>query len=186
MHIRRGSLHLAVAFALCSLFVCAGCGETESTDVAEDFAAVESDFECLRDWSQVGIFRIANRLGHLDQALALARNQEPGKQYPVGTILQIFPGEAMVKRGPEFDPANNNWEYFELDVSAQGSTIRRRGRDDVINRFNGKCFTCHEAARVFDFICGDTHGCVTLPISDALILLSQELDPRCPAPTPTP
>jgi hypothetical protein len=171
-----------VVLVICSLML-AACGEEEII-VMEDFEAQASDFECLRTWAQVGTFRIANRLGYLDEALALARNQEPGKQYPVGTILQIFPTEAMVKRGPDFDPANNNWEYFELDVTAQGSTIRRRGRDDVINRFGGQCFGCHEAAREFDFICGDTHGCIQLPIPDALILLSQDLDPRCPTPTP--
>lgn len=159
----------------------AACGEGHLEGV-EDFEAQASDFECLQSWEQVGVFRIANRLGRLDQAVALARDQRPGKQYPVGTILQIFPTEAMVKRGPEFDPANNNWEYFELDVSAAGSTIRRRGRDDVINRFGGQCFTCHEAARDFDFICGDTHGCIQLPIPDELILLSQQLDPRCVTP----
>ena len=175
---------LRTVLALLACFAVAGCGETE-TEIAEDFEAQASDFECLRNWEQVGTFRITNRLGHLDEAVALARNQERGKQYPVGTILQIFPGEAMVKRGPEFDPANNNWEYLELDVSAQGSSIRRRGRDDVVNRFNGNCFNCHAAAREFDFICGDNHGCIALPIADELILLSQELDPRCPPP-PTP
>lgn len=186
MQTRMRSCYSLVGLMLCSLFVCTSCGETASDPVVEDFEAVDSDFECLREWTQVGIFRIANRLDHLDEALELARAQEPGKQFPVGTILQIFPGEAMVKRGPDFDPGNHNWEYFELDTSAAGTTIRKRGRDEIINRFGGRCFTCHEVAREFDFICGNDHGCVKLPISDELILLTQQFDPRCPSPTPAP
>jgi hypothetical protein len=180
------SHHFALVLVLGSLLVCAGCGEPDTEAPAEDFEAAATDFECLQNWTQVGVFRITNRMGHLDEALDLARDQEIGKQFPVGTILQIFPTEAMVKRGPDFDPPNHNWEYFELDVSAVGSTIRRRGRDDVINRFGFQCFGCHQAAQDFDFICGHSHGCDELPISDDFILLIQQIDPRCPTPTPTP
>lgn len=149
------------------------------TPTAADFEASASDFECILDWAEVRHFRITNKLGMLDEALALANNPEAGRQYPVGTIIQLFPGEAMVKRGPTYDPENNNWEYFELAASAAGTEVRVRGRDDVINMFGGQCWGCHVAARDFDFICEEGHGCIDLPIGPDVIRALQEGDPRC-------
>jgi len=168
----------AVAVAL-ALSGCGNDGGSQGPQAPADFVAEASDFECLQNWPRVRNIRLTNRSGFLDEALALAQNPEPGKQYPVGTIIQLFPGEAMVKRAPGYDPANNDWEYFELTVSAQGTQIRTRGRDDVINMFGAQCFGCHEAARAFDFICEGDHGCVELPVTGAQIALLQDSDPRC-------
>ena len=41
-----------------------------------------------------------------------------GKGYPVGTILQLFPFEAMAKRGGKFNKAGHGWEYFTLKPNA--------------------------------------------------------------------
>lgn len=151
----------------------------EPTSTPLDFVATASDFECLLNWPRVRNLRINNSLGFLDEALELARNPIRGEEFPVGTIVQLFPGEAMVKRGPAFDPANNNWEYFELRVSAEGTEINVRGRDDVVNMFGGQCFGCHEAARDFDFLCDKGRGCVVLPIDETFVDLLQNNDPRC-------
>lgn len=165
---------------LLTLLTTSACGgDDDSADSVADFVAVASDFECILDWPAVRNIRLTNKLGRTGEALALAENPEPGKEFPVGTIIQLFPGEAMVKRGPDFDPDNNNWEYFELDVSSEGSVIRVRGRDDVINRFGGQCFSCHAAARDFDFICEKERGCIPLPLTDELIEALQISDPRC-------
>lgn len=172
---------------MCSTIAVGGCGGGENAAPApSDFAAQASDFECLQNWDKVRNFRITNKLGYTDEALALARRPEPGKQYPVGTIIQIFPGEAMVKRGPDFDPDNHSWEYFQLNVSAGGTEIVKRGRDEVVNFLNLNCFTCHSAARDFDFICEEDHGCVKLPVTGEQIAHSQDTDPRCPASIPAP
>lgn len=160
------------------LALVSGCGDRDS-GVAEDFEAQASDFECLKNWVKVRNIRLTNKLGHLDEATALAQNPQPGKEYPVGTIIQLFPGEAMVKRGGSWDPENHNWEYFELDVTKDGASVRRRGRDDVINRFGGQCFGCHKAAIDFDFICEQDRGCVKLPITGEQIAPLQDADPRC-------
>ena len=160
-----------------------GCGDSATTgavpSVPLDFDATEDDFECVQDWERVRNIRVTNKLGFLEETLELARNPKPGIEYPVGTIIQLFPGEAMVKRGSDFDPANNNWEYFELLVSAEGTTINVRGRDEVINMFEGQCFGCHADARDFDFICEKGRGCVELPIGDDVITALQAADPRC-------
>ncbi len=190
---------LRFAVALAALLVTVGCGDDDdgggpaptatatatavptptATPEPLDFDATAEDFECIRDWELVRGFRITNKLGLLEEALELARTPEVGGQYPVGTIIQLFPGEAMVKRGERFDPDNNNWEYFELDVSAAGTEIRVRGRDDVVNRFGGQCFGCHAGARDFDFICESGRGCVDLGLSPDLLDAIRNADPRC-------
>ena len=181
MTIRRMALARAVsAVALTAwLGACGGGSEVKVSEPPQDFVAEAADFECLLDWTAVRNFRITNRAGLLDEALDLARNPEAGRQYPVGTIIQLFPGEAMVKRGADYDPTNNNWEYFELNVTEEGAEVRKRGRDDVINMFGGQCWGCHVAARDFDFICEDAHGCIDLPISGPVVTALQEADPRC-------
>ena len=145
----------------------------------EEFVAQAIDFECLTDWPRVRRFRIANELGHLDFALAVARGEEP-LPYPPGTIIQLIPNEAMVKRGDSFDLDNGNWEYFFLDPSSGQTRIVRRGRDEVFS-FNpaNTCFGCHSAAREVDFICESGNGCVELGLSGELIDQLQAADPRC-------
>lgn len=169
---------LSVAFA-------SSCGDSATSGTPTeppppaDFEATAADFECLLNWERVRNIRVTNKLGFTDEALELARNPQPGVEYPVGTIIQLVPLEAMVKRGPDFDPENNNWEYFELAPSGDGTEIRVRGRDDVVNQFGGQCFGCHVDARDFDFICEKGRGCLDLPIGDDVITALQDADPRC-------
>ena len=172
--------------AVLSLFLILGCGDSGTSPGTpagpaepQDFEATAADFECLLNWDRVRNIRLANPLGYLEEALALARDPRAGEQYPVGTIIQLVPGEAMVKRAPGFDSENNDWEYFELDTTPDGTSIRVRGRDDVVNRFGGQCFGCHADARDFDFICEKGRGCVELPFDDATITAIQNSDPRC-------
>ena len=105
-----------------------------------------SDFTNLHDMTKVRGFYVDNRLGHLEQTLAVA-NSPKGGTYPVGTILQLVPQEAMVKRRKGFDPATKDWEFFFLDDRATGTKIVTRGADDVVNRFGGNCAACHSRGR---------------------------------------
>ena len=180
---RNRAFTAAVAALAVSAII--GCGDSATSSgsagpaAAQDFDATADDFECIQDWERVRNIRVTNKVGLLEEALALARDPQPGVEYPIGTIIQLFPGEAMVKRGSDFDPDNNNWEYFELTVSAEGTSINVRGRDEVINMFGGQCFGCHADARDFDFICEKGRGCVELPIGDDVITALQAADPRC-------
>ena len=122
--------------------------------------------------------RSASRSSTAAAALAVARSARGGV-YPVGTIIQLVPQEAMVKRAPGFSPSTNDWEFFSLDVSAKGTRILSRGGAKVLNRFGGSCASCHSAAASqFDFVCGTTHGCAPLPIGPAVIASLQKSDPR--------
>lgn len=145
----------------------------------EEFVAEADDFVNLADMTPVRGFFVDNRMGKLDEALAVA-NSPQGGTYPVGTIIQLIPQEAMVKRGGGFDPTANDWEFFELDTSSTGTVIHQRGKAEIENRFgSGSCSSCHAmAGQKFDFVCEDTHGCDPLPVSDDLILGLQQNDAR--------
>jgi hypothetical protein len=64
-----------------------------------------------------------------EEAAARAEN---GGVYPVGTVIQLIPFEAMVKRHEGWNPATGDWELFMLDsvpeVSPQGKARRRLSR----------------------------------------------------------
>src|SRR5262249_20376866 len=120
-----------------------------------------------------------NKLGH--DPLPIANNTAGGGTFPVGTIIQIIPGEAMVKRRAGFSTMTHDWEFFSLAVSTSGTTIQKRGTTDVVNGFGGNCFNSHmRAMRAFALVCGTTHGCDPLPLTEAQLVTLQNGDPRCP------
>jgi len=138
----------------------------------------ETSFVNLADMSPVRGFFVDNLLGDLDATLAVAENLDGGV-YPAGSVVQLFPGEAMVKREAGFSPDTNDWEFFELVPSADGTEIRVRGGAETINQFGGSCADCHQLAEPqFDLICEQNHGCEALPIGRDLIELAQNTDPR--------
>jgi len=149
-----------------------------------EFVADESDFTCLRDWTKVRNMRVFHRKPKkLKKAIRILEGEKPGKRLPKGTIVQLVPFEAMVKRGGTFNKEGRGWEFFALGVSAEGTTIVSRGGTEVVNQFNGtSCQGCHSGAPDFDFICEKDHGCVSLPafVTDELLATLQETDARCP------
>jgi hypothetical protein len=145
-----------------------------------EFVAQEDSFKCLLEGKKVEgktFFVFHRNKRKLRRALRIAERDLPGKHYPVGTILQLFPFEAMAKRGGHYNPEGGGWEFFQLSVSSQGTTIVRRGGAEVTNRFAGSCQNCHAAASTYDFVC-EGHNVAALPLSDDLIRALQ-YDPRC-------
>jgi hypothetical protein len=111
------------------------------------------------------------------QAIAASEN---GGIYPPGSVISLVPTEVMVKHNEGWNPQTNDWEFIELNISASGSEIAARGTTDVVNRFGGNCFGCHQLARPeWDLICGTDHGCAPLPIDRETIISIQNSDPRC-------
>jgi hypothetical protein len=151
---------------------------TSTPAPVEDAVLTAADFRNVNTMTHVGDHFIANVRGHLAEAVAVARSKTGGT-YPVGTIIQLVPTEAMVKRRAGFSPATRDWEFFSLDVSAKGTRILSRGGDKVLNRFGGSCATCHAAAKPeFDGVCSTDHGCEPLPIGPAVFTALQKADPR--------
>ena len=185
----RRTILLAIPVVIALIAACSSGGDDDSADEAddatttttepEDLVMEATDFANIHDMTPVRGFFVDNRLGHLDQALDIANDTEGGGAYPVGTIIQLVPQEAMVKRAPGFDENSNDWEFFSLDVTPAGTEILTRGGAEVINRFGGSCADCHNLAKPeFDFVCEDTHGCEPLPIGDDVITSIQDQDPR--------
>ena len=143
-------------------------------------------FRCITKMTPVRQFYVDNLRGNLDATLAAA-NSATGAAYPPGSVIQLIPTEAMVKQDTGFNAATHDWEFFELDVSKQGTQIRKRGTVDVVNRFGGNCFGCHApAAAQWDLVCESGHGCAPLEVTHAMTRALQRTDPRCDNPPITP
>jgi hypothetical protein len=161
-----------------------GCGSDAPNAKAkppkppEDFVMQAADFKNLHDMTPVRGFFVDNELGHLKEAVAIAEKNQGGA-YPVGTILQLFPQEAMIKRRKGYNAKTSDWEFFSLATDASGTKILTHGADKVVNRFGGNCASCHELAKgKFDMVCEKNHGCEPLPIGEDLIHALQAADPR--------
>ena len=162
--------------ALLALLYCLP-GMAQTTDGGLQVS--ESSFSCIRQMTAVRGFFVDNLLGDIDATVAIANSAEGGI-YPPGSMVQLVPGEAMVKHPQGFSPATRDWEFFELDVAAEGTSIRKRGFADVVNRFGGNCLACHAQAKPqWDMICESGHGCDPIPLTRDILVLMQETDPRC-------
>lgn len=192
----------AASCALFAIVALSGCGEkdtpaardaepatpaasqTETPAGLPELDIDASSFRCLDEMTAVRHFFVDNLLGDLDATIAVAESTDGGV-YPPGTVLQLVPTEVMVKHRPGWNAATRDWEFFELDVSAGGSSIRNRGFVDVVNRFGGNCFACHvKAEPKYDLVCERDHGCDDIPITREQIAAIQAADPRCGTDTP--
>ncbi len=153
--------------------------EIAVTDPAKAIPVTEDSFVCLRKMHPVRGFFVSNLLGELDATIAAAMSSE-GSIYPPGSVVQLIPAEVMIKHHKGWNKKTNDWEFFELDVSEEGTKIKVRGTTQVVNKFGGNCVECHQKAEPqWDFICEDDHGCDSLPIPDFIIRWTQRNDPRC-------
>jgi len=121
----------------------------------------------------------------LRKAMRILEKSKPRRRFPKGTIIQLVPFEAMVKRGGGFNKEGRGWEFFRLEVSPEGTTIVQRGGPEVVNILTGNpssCQGCHADAKKFDFVCEKSHGCVELGLPDIVFETLQNADPRCPPP----
>jgi hypothetical protein len=150
---------------------------TAAEPAFRDVAPTAADFVNINTMTRVDDHFVGSLNGHLDAALAVARNPRGGT-YPVGTIIQLFPTEAMVKRRVGYSPSTGDWEFFSLQVSPEGTKIQSSG--PAVKNFAGAdCASCHGLAQPqFDSVCGKNHGCAPLPLSDDLIARIQQGDPR--------
>lgn len=146
---------------------------------AEDITVSEHSFGCIRDWTKVRNTYIKHADPEkLKEAVRIFKDSVANKEYPVGTFLQLLPDEAMVKHQRQAFPETNGWEFFHLDLSEHGTKIKTRG-DQTVNFQGVKCFSCHQPAVKFDFVCERSHGCAPVPLDDQKIAELQGKDPRC-------
>ncbi len=146
------------------LFACGPKAQTwtdSHTGPQEDAFLVDADFGCIAEHDKVGNSHYWNVNGHTEETLRVARE---GGVYPVGTVVQLAPVEAMVKRHQGFSPETGDWEFFKLKTAKDGQRIiTERGTTEVGN-IAGNCARCHAGAQEsFDWVCGTDRGCKPLP-----------------------
>jgi hypothetical protein len=170
---------LAVAFGI--VLTLAGSAQAE-------FVARARDFKCLKAFTPVPgkSFVVYNRNPiRLRRAIEIAANDLRHKRYPIGTIVQVFPFEAMVKRGGGFNPSGGGWEFFNLKVTPTGTRIVGRTATQPagqpLRNFFGACqdIRCHGALQVrpYDHICEGHLPPLSLTDAEFQALRA---DPRCP------
>ena len=98
---------------------------------ADDIAVSEQTFGCILDWPKVRNTRFKHEDPQkLKEAMHILRDSIPDKEYPVGTILQLVPFEAMVKHEREKFPkrtaGNSSRWIFPSQARDQGSGRQRR------------------------------------------------------------
>ncbi len=163
-----------------SVICCLMLGVASATaEQARPLPVSDATFECIRGMTPVRGFYVDNIAGDLAGTLMVANNPDGGT-YPAGSVVQLVPGEAMIKHPAGTSPATADWEFFELDTSSAGTSIRKRGYADVVNRFGGNCLACHAKANPGrDMICETGHGCDPIPLTRDILVLLQNTDPRC-------
>ena len=168
---------MRVLHTLVLVFV--GFASLATAESTETLTITDSDFNCMLDMQPVRGFYVDNLIaGKLPETLAAAKAEKG--EYPAGSVVQLVPSEVMLKHPKGFSPITKDWEFFELDVSAEGTQIRKRGFVDVVNRFGGNCFGCHVKAKPeFDMICETGHGCDPIPLTPQITKLLQNTDARC-------
>jgi hypothetical protein len=155
-------------------------GSAAGTTADTDPEPTADDFQCITKGTLVQGFYAKNRYSDDVSGAVTAANSTDGGDYPPGTLIQLIPIEAMVKRYPGYSPDTKDWEFFSLNVTASGTEIATKGTTDVLNAFNLNCLDCHKKAdEKFDMVCEKTHGCDPLPFTDDQITSIQNGDPRC-------
>src|SRR5258707_15122771 len=79
---------------------------------AEETSISEKSFGCIRDSAVKveGTFIRHADPARLKEAVQIFESDVADKEYPVGTTIQIIPGEAMVKESKKEFPNTNGWE----------------------------------------------------------------------------
>ena len=83
--------------------------------LGDDIAVSEQSFRCINDWPKIRNTHIYNADPEkLKEAIRIFRDSVSDTEYPVGTILQLIPTEAMVKHSRGTFAKSNDWEFFLL------------------------------------------------------------------------
>lgn len=145
----------------------------------EPFTIDSNSFQCIKDMNKVRGFYVDNLSKNaVEDTLSVAKAGQG--EYPAGSVVQLVPTEVMVKHPKGTSPNTNDWEFFELTVDKNGSSINVRGFDDVKNRFGGNCLDCHIKAKPeYDLVCEQGHGCDPIPLTPQMTAVIQKTDPRC-------
>lgn len=165
------------AFSVVFLFLSIGvtvqsCKNDEpEPPVNNEFIATDQSFSDFRNWELV------TENSGPDPSLDMAHggndstvtrsvyfkdDQMPANgTYPVGTIIvkesqnpdnSLHELTAMVKRGNDFNPAHNDWEWFMLEPDGKIASDQDGNKMRGAMLMNGMCGGCHDQASSTDFV----------------------------------
>jgi len=151
----------AVLFQSCS----------KDDDGPDEFIANNDTFKNFTSWTLGGDYQGADpSLGgaHGGNDSTVTRRvyfkndvKPSGSIYPLSAVIvkhstntagDLNEYTAMVKRGGDFDPSNNDWEYFMLAGDGQIAVDNDGNEMRGANLMNGMCLGCHTSAKSSDFI----------------------------------
>jgi hypothetical protein len=140
---------------------------------ARQFIAKAETFQCLLDGTKAPgkhFFVFHRHKAALRKALLKIETGKMGKGLPVGTVIQLVPFEAMVKRGGKFNREGHGTTEITL-----------RGQSEVLSAFtHTSCQNCHETqAAQHDAICEFVQGTEGIGLTDDILTVLQNGDPRC-------
>src|SRR5262249_41066912 len=98
------------AAALCAVAFLLSAGPGSGAD-SSDVQVDAKSFRCIRNMAAVRHFYVDNLRGDLAATLAAAKSPT-GATYPPGSVIQLVPTEAMVKRAKGFNATTHDWEFF--------------------------------------------------------------------------
>tara|TARA_R110002124_G_scaffold92843_7_gene235754 strand:- start:720 stop:1415 length:696 start_codon:yes stop_codon:yes gene_type:complete len=174
-----GSILANVMALFAALFIAFPTQAEAPIRSSNDIHVTAEMFSCIYDLPKVrNTFLFHSDPKKLKEAIRIFTKRVSDTEYPVGTVMQLVPFEAMVKHSREYYPDSNGWEFLALDVTAKSTTITSRG-DHAVNFEGRECLSCHAAGMKYDFVCEKDHGCAPLSIGDEEIAAFQAADPRC-------
>lgn len=149
----------------------------DAPPLPSEFSMTEEDFRCITDYEAVRGFFIGNELGRLDEAIAAAE-ADFAVDVPPGTVIQLIPQEAMVKGLPGSSPETDDWEFFILNPTEDGTVITDRGFTEISN-VAGTCWGCHVGATERDGVCEQTGLCADAALPRTIVDSLVASDARC-------
>jgi len=154
-----------LAIAAFTLMFLQSCKEDEEPEPAQnnEFVADDMSFTGWDSWTLVdtkngidpslGAAHAGNDSTSVRKIYVKDGQKPVDGAYPVGTLVvkhmksdSMEMITAMAKRGNDFDPANNDWEYFVIMADSSivvDNGMTMRGSTGLMN---GMCVGCHKSA----------------------------------------
>ncbi len=163
----KNKVLLMLFFAILTVSVVSSCNkdddDDDDMDMVEESIADDNTFADWASWTleatesgpapDLGAAHAGNDSTVTRQIYFKDGQDAVGGEYPVGTTIlkhTYNPDETlhymgMVKRGNDFYPDANNWEWFKLN---EDGTIIERGA--ALN--DGGCIGCHSSGNALDYV----------------------------------
>jgi len=172
IHIMKAKRYFKFLLSIATLIVfLSACSDDDDDDTKKEFIASSSDFTNFSSWTKLATKQGPDaRLGaaHAGNDSTATRtvyikennDRNSDDEFPIGTIIvkdvrdkdnASLGVTAMVKRGNDFNPDHNDWEWFLL--TTDGKIAQDNGADlRGAQLLGGACGSCHSQNKSKDFV----------------------------------